>query len=76
MAPRYRRSAIGGVTFEHSRDVRDVKVATGDGQHELLGIIDGEHKIAVVQQAERAGGRPRQALVAVDERVVAGERVH
>jgi len=50
---------LAKVIFNHSRDVGDIKLATSDGQHELLGVIDGEFKIAAVQQAERAGGRPR-----------------
>src|SRR5581483_1904200 len=68
--------ALLEVGFDASRDFRNLQRGTGDRHDELLGLSDRVRQIALVEKAEHAGRSPRKPLVAIDKRVVTGERVH
>jgi len=58
------------------RGVCHLELAASHRQHENLGLIDRELKVAAVEEAEHTGRSPSQPLVAVYQRVVAGEGMH
>ncbi len=50
-------------------------VAGGGGLYEGLGVVDRVAQVPLVEDADDAGRRPGQTLVAGDQRVVAHQRV-
>ena len=50
-------------------------LAAGDGHHELVRVVVGCVERDVVQPVEHHGGQPPEALVAVDQGMVAHDRL-
>jgi hypothetical protein len=50
-----------------------VEMPGGDADHQVIGLVIGQGQPAAVEAVERDDGGQREPLVAVDERVVAGD---
>ena len=57
-------------------DLRHLEIAPRDRQYQFLGLVDRERQVTAIDQTEHASSCPCESLVAVDERVIACERVH
>jgi len=65
-----------GGALENRRDLLNVvQLARGDLHHEIVGLVVGERQAAAVQPIEGNHCREREPLVAVDQGMVARQRV-
>lgn len=65
------RSGPPGKLLQAAGDLMHVALGGGDGHHEVVhGVVGGRGHAGVVDLQKDGGGKPAQALVAVDEGVV------